>query len=233
MYALILRLLRRQPSWSATLIDLQFKLNLERFVTEPEIAPADLEQELDYLLLAGLILGDDNRGYRLTTKWQALFPDTQNDWCRGQEPDSPRPELEDPLTGLRLYRQTPYDWEQDCWFSFQFAVCQILEDLEIAVAMVSGLARNGAGMTRELCRERFSAALSAWYATPEGMAAWSRSCGDFNIGDLAFELGSDSLQAVLADHGLRDIKILTAFGSTEWQHDDVLGTLPTPVGAAE
>lgn len=70
-------------------------------------------------------------------------------------------------------------------------------------------------------------ALAHWMrSTPEGKAAWERSCEDFNIGDLAGEDFSEGsvLGSILAAHGITnlDITISSQHKAHGWTYDTVL-----------
>jgi hypothetical protein len=220
----ILNHLRRQPNWKAKPLELKRKIDLDRRAGDPEISEATVCEEIDYLLMARLLVGNDIEGYQLSVYWRELSEEIQAEWLCYGSPLRERPELENPVEVHRRWTN-PYSWESNSWFSFEFAVCQDIGDGDIVLVIISGLNQAAKVFEAQSIRDRVSAALTRWYLTPEGLAAWRESCADFNIGDLA-STRSESLKALLQEVGLKDLEYLTATGDCWWQHDDVLGQQP-------
>jgi hypothetical protein len=228
----ILNLLLRQSNWVATPSELKHKIDLDRRVGALELNESVILEELDYLLMARLIVGDDIHGYRLAPGWYELSQEAKTTWLSLNAPDSLRPNLHDPKSIYRRWAKR-YKWELDHWFSFHFAVCQQTDDGDgdFVVVIINGLSQHRDRMDKATIRERISAALTRWYQTDEGLAAWNQSCGDFNIGDLASTC-SPSLNQLLLEFGFKDLEFTSAGGDAEWQHDDILGTPPNRADAA-
>jgi hypothetical protein len=220
----ILNILRRQPNWAATPTDIKRKLDLDLPLDEPVISEAAVCEEIDYLLMARLIVGNDIKGYQLSDYWRELPEEIQVEWLCYGSPLRERPELENPIEIHRRWTN-PYGWDSSSWFSFEFAVCQDVGDGDIVLVIISGLTQAAKVFESQSIRDRVSAALTRWYLTPEGLTAWRKSCADFNIGDLA-NTRSESLKALLQEVGLKDLEYVTATGDCWWQHDDVLGQSP-------
>lgn len=220
----ILNILRRQLNWAATPAGIRHKLELDLPLDEPVISEAAVCEEIDYLLMARLIVGNDIEGYQLSGYWRGLPEEIQADWLCYGSPLRERPELDDPAS-IHQRWTTPYKWESNNWFSFEFAVCQDVGDGDIVLVLVSGLSQAAKVFEAQSIRDRVSAALTRWYLTPEGLAAWRESCADFNVGDLA-NTYSESLKVLLREVGLKDLEYRTASGDSSWQHDNILGEPP-------
>jgi hypothetical protein len=220
----LLTLLCRQPSHKYTPPDFKRKIDMDRPAADPEIHMFLITEEIDYLLMARLIAGDDLFGYQLTDYWRHLPAEIQAEWICYGSPLRERPELDDPISIYRRWKM-PYGWESNNWFSFQFAICQDVGGGEMVVVILSGLNQNKKVFEAQSIRDRVSSALTLWYQTPEGLAAWHEACGDFNVGDLA-NTYSESLKVLLKSVGLRDFRFITASGDSSWQHDNILGKPP-------
>jgi hypothetical protein len=220
----ILNILRRQLNWAATPAGIRHKLELDLPLDEPVISEAAVCEEIDYLLMARLIAGNDVEGYKLSNHWLRLPEEIQAEWLCYGSPLRERPELENPAEIHRRWTN-PYGWESNSWFSFEFAVCQDVGDGDIVSIIISGLSQAAKVFEAQSIRDRVSAALTRWYLTPEGLAAWRESCADFNIGDLA-NTYSESLEALLQEVGLKDLEYLSTAGDSSWQHDNILGKPP-------
>jgi hypothetical protein len=220
----ILSLLVASPDLAVVPSLLTCKLNLDRPAGELELNESVVLEEIDYLLMARLIAGNDLDGYKLAPEWYQMSQEDRSIWLSLNTPDSVRPNLDDPKSIHRRWTK-PYKWERDHWFSFSFAVCQLIDEGDFVVVLIRGLSKHRDRMDKATMRERISAALTRWYQTDEGLAAWNQSCGDFNIGDLACTY-SPTLKQLLLEFGFKDLEFDTAGGDSDWQHDDVLGTPP-------
>lgn len=68
-------------------------------------------------------------------------------------------------------------------------------------------------------------ALTAWFGTKSGRAAWRTSCADFNVGDLGLNIGSVSLRKFLSIEHIHNLTVTIgeADRGGQWVFDKVLG----------
>lgn len=65
-------------------------------------------------------------------------------------------------------------------------------------------------------------AITKWVKnTEEGREAWTDSCRDFNVGDLAM-IASDTLKAHLAEEGIEEMEIDLGGGEADFGFDKIL-----------
>lgn len=221
-HARVLQILNRQRT-AFTIREIEHKLDLERYNDDPHIVTAEVQEEIDYLVAAGLVrIIPSGSGYILGDNWGDLDPDDRDIWlCHGTDYRS-RPELDNPLY---FARTTPleYAWESKNWWSFNFCVVRPSDEGESNVAIATGLCQGGFTSIGDI-KHRIVSSLSSWYLTPAGAAAWASSMADFNIGDL---FASDyELTDLLRQNGIRNLSIADAIASLDWQYDDILGCLP-------
>lgn len=189
-------------------------------LNDEPVDPVQLGEELDYLLMADVISGDD-RGYTLSDKWWDLEGLEREDWLN----DCGRPSLVDPLPlsndNPRNSTRDRYDWEANFCTNFEIPLGTGFNHRPGKIALVSGRYLNprlDIVMPWKI-RERIRTAARSWQQTESG-AAFIRSCGgDFSLTDLGTEIHPD-FNAALIDAGIFGLQIREWEVEQGWNYED-------------
>lgn len=177
--------------------------------TAVEVADANrVGEEFDYLLMTGLVVGDD-RQYKLSDKWWELDDSEREEWCKG----GGRPRLVDPRPlandNPRNHTRARYEWEDNLWTTFEFALVTAWGARPRQTAIVSGLYLNPSLDVVEpyKVRLRLIEAVAAWQQQSAQGEDFMRSLGgDFALADLKGQIHPD-LSAALATVGIAALNI--------------------------
>jgi len=110
-------------------------------------------------------------------------------------------------------------------YKVKFVVLRSSSD-EVTFAVVTARVATDELRNDFAFQDALIAAITEWVKTTEtGRAEWAGSCQDFNVGDLASCYDDPDLLKLLAERGIRNLKIeiCSAVGQSQnWTYDQVL-----------
>jgi hypothetical protein len=197
--------------------------------------PSRLAEELDYLLMAGILKGGDE-AYQLTEWWLSRPSEVKNLWLFAED----RPALVKPQQienqNLRNQLRTKYAWESQLafssrklhrWESFLFPVARYEGDYVTDVGMLSGdiwvIESHSYQEKIDLVRSRISQALVQWSELGYGCNCLFECEGRFTILNLA-EYIDPPLEELLFTLGVRNLELEIRGLAPAWNFETSLLT---------